>query len=99
MDSYEFADVVMYRALVFPVEQIPTVDWLAPVKEYLAATGRPIWRAYTDGSWIPLALLPTTLFATSHPRCLAGARIVLSPATNHWETTSYCCIEITEGAT
>ena len=74
------------------------MDWLTPVKAYLAASDRPKWRAYTDGSWTPPALSPMTMFATTFPGCVAGAGIVLSPDTDDWETAHYCCIEITDGA-
>ena len=64
---------------------------------YLAASGRPRGRAYTDGSWIPPALFPMTMLATSYPCCVAGAGIVLSPDIEDWETVPCCCIEITDG--
>ena len=88
----------MQKNPVFPAVPTPVVDWLTPVKEYLAATGRPKWRAYTDGSWVPPPLSPLTMFATTYPGCRAGAGIVLSPDTEDWETAPYCCIEITDGA-
>ena len=91
-------DVRMQKTPAFPVVPTPVEDWLTPVKAYLAATNRPKWRAYTDGSWTPPALSSMTIFATTYPGYVAGAGIVLSPDTEDWETAPYCCIEIIDGA-
>ena len=72
-------NVILQHTPVFPVEQTPTLDWLAPVKEYLTRSGRQSWRAYTDGSWKPPPLSLTSLFATTAPGSVAGAGVVLSP--------------------
>ena len=75
----KFTDVRMQKVPIFPAAAMPISDWLVSVKAYLTATARPRWRAYKDGSWIPSALSPMTMLATTYPGCVAGVGIVLSP--------------------
>ena len=93
----KFTDVRMQNAPVFPVDPMPALDWLMPVKAFLAASTRQKWRACMDGSWTPPALSPMTMFATTFPGCVAGAGIVLSPDIDDRETSPYFCIEVRTG--